>query len=114
MHSVIDSHDTEMNGNTAPTNSHKPTKLTKSRHSLPATTLSYPSQSLRFLEKLQDDPPLHSQARSDAIDLEPARLKLHVIIVGAGLGGLALAIALARRGHTVRVLEQAPQLGEVG
>jgi salicylate hydroxylase len=33
--------------------------------------------------------------------------------VGAGLGGLATAVALARRGHTVEILEQASALGEV-
>lgn len=36
-----------------------------------------------------------------------------IVIVGAGLGGLSTAIALARRGHKVQVLEQAKQLGEV-
>ncbi|KIM95487.1 hypothetical protein OIDMADRAFT_45296 [Oidiodendron maius Zn] len=39
---------------------------------------------------------------------------LRIIIVGAGLGGLACAIALARRGHQVVVLEQAVELSEVG
>jgi salicylate hydroxylase len=39
---------------------------------------------------------------------------LKIIVVGGGLGGLATAIALARRGHNVTVLEQANQLGEVG
>lgn len=37
-----------------------------------------------------------------------------VTILGAGLGGLAAALALARRGAQVRVLEQAPHLSEVG
>lgn len=36
------------------------------------------------------------------------------IVVGAGIGGLAVAVALARRGWQVRVLERAPLLGEVG
>ncbi len=36
------------------------------------------------------------------------------IVVGAGLGGLATALALARRGVAVQVLEQASQLGEAG
>ena len=41
-------------------------------------------------------------------------VKLQVIVVGAGLGGLATAIALARKGHSVTALEQASRLGEVG
>lgn len=41
-----------------------------------------------------------------------ARLK--VLIAGAGLGGLAAAASLAKKGFEVRVFEQAPQLGEVG
>ena len=45
---------------------------------------------------------------------KPAALSLNIIIVGAGLGGMATAIALARKGHQATVLEQATQLGEVG
>ncbi len=37
-----------------------------------------------------------------------------VAIIGAGLGGLTCALALARAGRAVVVYEQAPQLGEVG
>jgi salicylate hydroxylase len=37
-----------------------------------------------------------------------------VIIVGAGIGGLTLAIALAQRGFIVSVHEQSPVLGELG
>lgn len=39
---------------------------------------------------------------------------LHVVIAGAGIGGLTAALALLRRGVRVTVLEQAAQLGEVG
>jgi salicylate hydroxylase len=39
---------------------------------------------------------------------------LRIGIVGAGIGGLSAALALQRSGRKVRVLEQAPRLGEVG
>lgn len=42
-----------------------------------------------------------------------SNLKLNVIIVGAGIGGMAAATALGRRGHNVTVFEDAPQIGEV-
>lgn len=42
-----------------------------------------------------------------------AKQQIHVAVVGAGLGGLATAIGIARSGHRVTVLEQALQLGEV-
>jgi salicylate hydroxylase len=37
-----------------------------------------------------------------------------ILIAGAGLGGLTAALALIRRGHQVRVFEQATELREVG
>jgi len=37
-----------------------------------------------------------------------------VIVVGGGIGGLAAALALARQGIRVELLEQAPQIGEIG
>jgi salicylate hydroxylase len=37
-----------------------------------------------------------------------------ILIAGAGIGGLCAALALLRAGQDVRVLEQAPELGEVG
>src|SRR6516162_5039686 len=37
-----------------------------------------------------------------------------IAVIGAGIGGLAAALALLRRGLDVEVYEQAPQLGEVG
>lgn len=39
---------------------------------------------------------------------------MHIGIVGAGIGGLATAIALRKAGANVTVLEAAEQLGEVG
>ncbi|NGM16323.1 FAD-dependent oxidoreductase, partial [Verrucosispora sioxanthis] len=38
----------------------------------------------------------------------------HAVVAGAGIGGLAAALALHRRGWRVTVLEQAPQPREVG
>lgn len=37
-----------------------------------------------------------------------------MIVVGGGIGGLAAALALARGGYAVTVLEQADELGEIG
>ncbi|MGI9389971.1 MAG: FAD-dependent monooxygenase [Boseongicola sp.] len=39
---------------------------------------------------------------------------MKITVAGAGIGGLAAAAALAQRGHAVRVLEQAAEIGEVG
>ena len=38
----------------------------------------------------------------------------HILIAGGGIGGLAAAVALARRGQNVEVLEQAGAFAEVG
>ena len=40
--------------------------------------------------------------------------RLPVLVAGGGIGGLAAALALTRQGYHVKVLEQAPQLGEIG
>jgi salicylate hydroxylase len=37
-----------------------------------------------------------------------------IVIAGGGIGGLAMALALAKRGYPSRVLEQAPEFKEVG
>lgn len=68
---------------------------------------SYPSQSLNFLHRLHNPPAQNETPRQ-------AKFPLKIIVSGAGLGGLATAIALRRRGHTVTVYERAPSLNEVG
>jgi 2-polyprenyl-6-methoxyphenol hydroxylase-like FAD-dependent oxidoreductase len=40
--------------------------------------------------------------------------ELPVIVAGGGIGGLAAALALVRQGFQVTVLEQAPEIGEIG
>src|ERR1700733_6840268 len=37
-----------------------------------------------------------------------------ILIAGAGIGGLAAASCLMKRGHEVAIYEQAPELSEVG
>ena len=46
--------------------------------------------------------------------MNPTRSDLRVLVAGGGIGGIAAALALTRRGFDVKVLEQAPQLGEIG
>jgi 2-polyprenyl-6-methoxyphenol hydroxylase-like FAD-dependent oxidoreductase len=43
-----------------------------------------------------------------------AMARCHVIIVGAGIGGLTAALSLQRHGFRIAVYEQASELGEVG
>jgi 3-hydroxybenzoate 6-monooxygenase len=40
--------------------------------------------------------------------------KLPFLVAGGGIGGLAAALALARKGHAVRVLEQSSEFKEIG
>ena len=37
-----------------------------------------------------------------------------ILISGGGLGGLTAALALGRKGHAVRVLEQAKEFAPIG
>src|SRR3954465_14268418 len=43
-----------------------------------------------------------------AVDSRP------VIVAGGGIGGMAAALALARQGFGVKLLEQSAQIGEIG
>jgi 2-polyprenyl-6-methoxyphenol hydroxylase-like FAD-dependent oxidoreductase len=40
--------------------------------------------------------------------------ELPILVAGGGIGGLAAALALVRRGFRVKVMEQAPEIGEIG
>ncbi len=40
--------------------------------------------------------------------------KQQVLVAGGGIGGLAAALALVRQGFEVKVLEQSPEIGEIG
>ena len=46
--------------------------------------------------------------------MNPSATSTLVLVAGGGIGGVAAALALVRRGFSVKVLEQAPQLGEIG
>ncbi|KAJ5914868.1 Monooxygenase FAD-binding [Penicillium tannophilum] len=48
------------------------------------------------------------------MDIPQANVPLDVIVVGAGIGGMAAALTLGLRGHRVVILEAAPKLMEVG
>jgi salicylate hydroxylase len=43
-----------------------------------------------------------------------SKAKQTVVVAGGGIGGLSAALALAKKGYAVTVLEQAPQFGEIG
>jgi 3-hydroxybenzoate 6-monooxygenase len=45
---------------------------------------------------------------------KPSSSSAPVLVAGGGIGGIATALALVRRGFDVKVLEQAAQLGEIG
>lgn len=68
----------------------------------------YPSKSMGLLYRISN-----GTIDSTIASSNQAAVPLHVIVVGAGLGGLATSVALARKGHHVTVLEQAKELREV-
>ena len=41
-------------------------------------------------------------------------MQADILVVGGGIGGLTAALALARDGHQVQVLEKAAQFAELG
>ena len=47
-------------------------------------------------------------------EIAPKSAALPILIAGGGIGGLAAALGLARKGYKSIVLEQAPALGEIG
>ncbi|KAJ6145036.1 hypothetical protein N7470_008931 [Penicillium chermesinum] len=69
---------------------------------------TYPSNCLEFAR------PFLAPETQTSESVHKAKVPLKIILVGAGLGGLATAIALAQSGHNVTVFEQTPVLGEVG
>lgn len=75
----------------------------------PALSATYPTRSLEFLHRESKT----SEARANQAAVCQAKVALNIVIVGAGLGGLATAVALARQGHKVKLLEQAHALAEV-
>ena len=46
--------------------------------------------------------------------MNKSRAERPVLVAGGGIGGLAAALALSRQGLAVKVLEQAPEIGEIG
>lgn len=43
-----------------------------------------------------------------------ASRSLNILVVGAGLGGLAAGLALQTDGHKVRIIDAVPEFAEVG
>ncbi|TMG78656.1 MAG: FAD-dependent oxidoreductase, partial [Betaproteobacteria bacterium] len=43
-----------------------------------------------------------------------AKARSEILVIGGGIGGVATALALARRGMRSQVFEKAPEFGEIG
>jgi salicylate hydroxylase len=48
------------------------------------------------------------------LDERKAAVQLHILIVGAGIGGLSAAYCLAQAGHRITVVEKARELKGIG
>jgi 3-hydroxybenzoate 6-monooxygenase len=56
----------------------------------------------------------HTADTANTADTTPTANAPVVLVAGGGIGGLATALALVRQGFRVTVLEQAPEIGEIG
>lgn len=110
------------NGVLKPSSGHNDTSSPSGRLNLrhfgldDSLSTTYPTRSLEFLRRL--NAACNDKVQGEQGVLGPsktpwAKTTLKIVIVGAGLGGLSAAVALARSGHSVEVLEQAAALGEV-
>ena len=55
-----------------------------------------------------------SEDLTNGSSLSPVKCPLDIVVVGAGLGGLATAYLLDKAGHKVTILEGSSKLSEVG
>jgi salicylate hydroxylase len=57
---------------------------------------------------------MYTEYISKGLNMNNTTQTLPVLVAGGGIGGLAAALALTRQGFHVKVLEQAPEIGEIG